>query len=47
MSERSESNGGGGNRTPVPRRFGTSFYVRSQSFKFRRRQLRRTGFVIG
>ena len=30
MSERSESNGGGGNRTRVPRYFREGFYVRSR-----------------
>ncbi len=34
MSERSESNGGGGIRTPVPRCFKTSFYMHSRFIIF-------------
>ena len=33
MSERSESNGGGGIRTPVPRYFKPDIYMRSRSIK--------------
>ena len=42
----SDLNGGGGNRTPVPRHFGPGFYVRSRSIGSRRRCRRSTGFTI-
>ena len=38
------SGGGGGNRTPVPRWFPVSFYVRSSFSGSRRLRLQRTGF---
>ena len=43
MSERSESNGGGGNRTRVPKHFHVSFYVRSRLFGSRRQGPGRQG----
>jgi len=39
-------NGGGGNRTPVPRRIGGSFYVHSRFFNSRRRRRQSTGFAL-
>jgi len=39
-------NGGGGNRTPVPRRLRKRFYVRSRSFASRVGERRPTGFGL-
>jgi len=39
-------NGGGGIRTPVPRRFKTSFYTLSYFFKSRLNKRQATGFHI-
>ena len=42
-----QGTGGGGIRTPVPRRFRTGVYVHSQLFKFRRKCLQPTGYILG
>ena len=46
-SQAFSSDGGGGNRTRVPRHFRASFYERSRMFGFRRREPRPTEFLGG
>ena len=47
MRGKEEVGGGGGNRTPVPRRITAGFYVRSRPFRSRRSGLRAAGSPHG